>query len=388
MINIVDKSKCCGCGVCVDSCVKNAISMIEDEQGFLFPFVNAKECINCGICNRTCDFIKNHQTESTIKNIYSLQHKSLEVLKHSSSGGAFTALSELILNSGGVVYGAYLNNDDFSVCHKSARSYSERDVFKESKYVQSSTVGIFKDIKMNLEHGYKVLFSGTPCQCAALKSFVKNKNENLYLIDLLCHGVPSNKIFKEHVNMWERKKNKKAVNYHFRSKIYGYVHTHLIEFNDNTKEYSIELKRILKLYTLTMRPSCYSCPYASQHRYGDITIGDLWECNKVANIFNNLGASTVIVNTDKGRELIKDISNSCNIKKISINVRNIGALSQCVKKTDKVNQFWNYYKNNGYEKALNKFAPRTLKSSVYQSMLRMIHVCGADSIYCWLKSFF
>lgn len=374
-----NKIHCCGCGTCSLICPKQAINMIKDEKGFFYPIINKSICIDCGQCVSKCAFLKHSNNKNTISEVYALQHKSKDVLRHSSSGAAFTAFSDIILDEDGCVYGADFEQD-FSVVHKCATSMAERDSFRESKYVQSIAFCVFREIKCNLENGKKVLFTGTPCQCAALISFLGKRPDNLIIIDLLCHGVPSNRILQDHIHLWERRTGKMAIKYHYRSKRYGYEHTHEIEFNDGSSNHSIELKRILKLYALSMRPSCYECPYSNRNRIGDLTIGDLWEAASVAAIYDHKGVSTVLVNTETGRALLREAKSSCLIFPVQIDLDEVGALNHPVKHTPKVELFWSTYLDDGYEAALNQFGAQTIKSSIYQGILRTIHTLHIDSI--------
>ena len=160
----------------------------------------------------------------------------------------------------------------------------------------------------------------------------------------------------------------------------------MIEFEDGTENHSIELKRLLKLYAVSMRPSCYNCPYASRSRQGDITIGDLWEAGKVAGIMDHRGTSTVLVNSDKGKKLLEKASNNCSLKTITLDLDNIGALNHCVQKSNSVDKFWKTYSEQGYEAALDKFAPNTMKSSIYQNLLRVLYITKTDRLYTRIKA--
>lgn len=387
MIDTIQKSKCCGCGACADICECDAIKMIEDPKGFIYPEIDSSICINCGACERICALKCQQEDESdTILGTYALQHKNRKVLTGSSSGGAFTAFSDVILRKGGLVYGAYLDTETFNVKHVCAKDTTGRDKLRGSKYVQSSTCGIYKEIKEELKTGKEILFSGTPCQCAELIKYIGEEPENLTIIDLLCRGAPSNKLLKDHIAMWEAKTGKKAQNYVYRSKRYGYGYNHEITFSDGTENTSVDLKRLTKLYILNMRESCYVCPYASKHRHGDITIGDLTEAGKIAGIHDCLGTSLVLTNTEKGEELLHEVESECDIQCADISSLSLGALHKAVKRTHRVDDFWNDYKKRGYKFVLNKYAPRTIKSSVYQHMLRLIHVLGLDETYSKIKN--
>lgn len=387
MIVVNEKNKCCGCGACFNICPQKAITMRRDEKGFEYPFVDMSKCIDCHLCENVCDFSNRHNVGNEIRESYALQHKSNEVIKSSSSGGAFTAFSDLILERGGVVYGAAFSESDFWVVHQRAVNKDERDVFRESKYVQSSTANVYTSIKNDLKEGKWVLFSGMPCQCSGLISFLHGHPSKLLIVELLCHGAPSNKILIEHVHFWENKKNKKAVEYHFRSKKYGYEHNHVIKFSDGSINSSIDLKRILKLYTLTMRPSCFDCPYASRLRYGDVTIGDLWNVGEVAGIYDHKGFSTLFINTDLGAEFFKNVSETCFVKPIHLIYDDIWALSRPVSMPEHYSSFWNSYFKYGYAFVLKKFASRSMKSKIYQSLLRVLFFVKLDSFYIRIKSY-
>lgn len=369
----------------MDVCPKNAITMSADEKGFLYPLVNTDECVHCGLCDKNCAMANEKDISDNVRGYYALQHKDPLVVANSSSGGAFTAISDIVLKAGGVVCGATLDPNNFKVSHICASTEQDRNQMRGSKYVQSETIGIFMTIKNQLKEGKTVLFSGTPCQCAELDKFIGDRPGNLVIVDLFCHGAPSNQLLIDHIKYWEKKTSKKAIVYNYRSKKYGYAHTHEIAFDDGSKNTSIDLKRLLKLYTLSMRDSCYECPYASHHRYGDITIADLWEAPKVAGLYDSKGTSLVLVNTEKGEKLLKKIENDCLIKPVDISILKPGALNKAVSKTPRVDVFWQDYFEHGYEYVLNKYAPRTAKSNCYQALLRCIHIIGLDRMYAKMK---
>lgn len=379
MISITDKSKCCGCSACEQICPKKAISMQVDEKGFLYPTVNTSLCINCGLCDKICPMNQENSKDiNTIKSAYALQHNSEKVLKKSSSGGAFIAVSDYILENGGYIYGSVFDKDDFSVHHAIAVNPEERDEMCGSKYVQSETRDVFSDIKEKLKEGKPILFSGTPCQNAGLVNFLHGHPDNLYLIDLICHGVPSNKILKEHLNYWENKSHNKIINFRYRSKRYAYAYAYAycceIDLENGKNIHAIDTKRIIKLYTLNMRDSCYNCPFATKNRLGDITIGDFWNAHKFTKIKNAKGASIVFANTDKGADMIKKIMASCDIIEVKPEYfYSSNALSGGVAYDKENDEFWKDYKEKGYEYVLDKYAPKTLKSKGYNILWRMIY---------------
>lgn len=199
MINIKDKAECCGCSACMAICSKKAISMQADTPlGFLYPHVDISLCINCGRCEEICQFKKNYKRYENYDSpiVYALRTSNKEELKKSQSGAAFLLFSDLILLQGGVIYGAIFDKG-FQVIHSRASSKEEREKMRMSKYVQSDMRNIYISIKNDLKLGLKVLFTGTPCQVAGIRSFIGEKlSTNLYTIDLVCHGVPSLKYGK------------------------------------------------------------------------------------------------------------------------------------------------------------------------------------------------
>ena len=229
------KSECSGCTACKCSCPQNAIEMIYDEEGFKYPLINKEKCIECGICYNICPNIKKSE-ENTIIEAYGAKHKNETERFTSRSGGVFIAISDYIIELGGVVYGVELK-ENFEVEHSRAINKEQRDKFKGSKYIQSDMKDIILDIKNDLQNGKMVLFSGTPCQVAGVKASIsKRYYENLYTCDLICHGVPSRKIFRDYLKYVENKENKKIKNFIFRNKKFGWdSHFETFIFEDNTE---------------------------------------------------------------------------------------------------------------------------------------------------------
>lgn len=310
MININDPKACCGCTACASICPHNAIEMKPDPLGFLYPEVDVEKCIECGLCERVCSFNSNYDKSLLLDapQCYGVRHKDIQEVSSSRSGAAFIAISDLFLNNGGVVYGAAFANH-FRVVHKRATTKQERDEFKGSKYVQSDLTGIFRLVKSDLKSGRKVLFSGTACQTSGLKSFIgASLSDNLYLIDVVCHGVPSPFIWRDYLVSLENKYNKKIVKVDFRDKKrFGWVdHKETVIFDDNT---SVSSSKYTTLFyqDIMLRMGCGCCPYANTKRPSDISIADFWgweKTNKEANL-DNKGISLVMCNTIKGVRLFE-----------------------------------------------------------------------------------
>ena len=312
MIQIKDKADCCGCTACASICPKDAISMEPDTLGFKYPKVDLSKCIDCGLCEKVCAFNDHYDKSLNLKapEIYAARHKDMHEIETSRSGAAFIAISDYILENGGIVYGAGYK-DHFRVAHKRATTKEERNEFKGSKYVQSDLDGIFRQVKDDLKQGKKVLFSGTPCQTAGLNSYIGKKlRENLVLVDIVCHGVPGPYIWQDYLDYLEKKYKSKIVTVNFRdkSRIGWSGHIESFVFQDG-------IKREFTTYThlfyrhIMLRPSCSRCHFTNFSRPSDFTLADYWGWKKLSPNLNkdNKGCSLLFINTTKGQELFKNI---------------------------------------------------------------------------------
>lgn len=327
MNEVFSKSKCCGCGACVDKCPTHSIQLKPDEKGFLYPFIEQKTCIDCGLCQKTCPMLNDILLNKTF-NAYAASAKNVHLTRKSSSGGVFAIFAKYILSKGGSVFGsAYLNGFEVGVIEVTALE----DLYKlqGSKYVQSNMVGAFNKIKKRLIEKKLVLFCGTGCQVGALRSFLEKDYENLFVIDLVCHGVPSNQMFNDYLSLIERKQRKKIKEYYFRDKKYGQDKNGLIVFENGKKRREISYKSSYYSFFLRceiLRDSCYSCKFANSLRGGDITLCDFWGVNiEIPEYLQNLksqkleGVSGVLANTDKGDALFSNIQEELFFLKVEAN---------------------------------------------------------------------
>lgn len=299
-------AQCCGCGACADVCPKGAITMVR-RDGFDYPQVDESLCVDCGLCKKVCAFQREKISESNCIAAYACRNAD-EVRMKSSSGGIFTALSDRVLESGGAVYGACFDST-MVLRHTKAMTSQQRDAMRGSKYIQSTLAGIYRQVKANLKEGLPVLFTGTPCQVAALKAFLGKEQENLLTVDVICHGVPSPDVWAQFVAYINRKYNGQMTDYAFRNKAVSWRrYSPKVRFADgrqvgenNHTGAFIELFR----YDVCMRPSCTGCRFASLHREGDITIGDFWGIeNVLPQLDDSKGVSAVMVNSEKGEKAI------------------------------------------------------------------------------------
>ena len=312
MINILDRRDCCGCSACAGICAHNAIIMEADAMGFKYPVVDVSKCVDCGLCEKVCAFNENYDKSQNLPDplAYGVRHKDMNEVLTSRSGAAFIAISDWILENGGVIYGAGYS-DHFHVVHKRATTKEERNEFKGSKYVQSDMNDVFKQVKADLKTGLKVLFSGTPCQVAGLASFVGKKlRDNLYLVDIVCHGVPAPNIWRDYLAYVEKKYNDTVIAVDFRDKTELGWASHKESFTFLSRKVYMNTFAYLFYDHIMLRPSCERCHFTNLHRPGDITIADFWGWEKTGKTINNdnKGISLVFCNTFKGLDIFNVVS--------------------------------------------------------------------------------
>lgn len=309
MVNIDNKYNCCGCTACASICTHDAIAMTPDSLGFLYPKANPDQCINCGLCDKVCQFHKNYNRYDNYDSplAYQFRLSQDEQLKKSQSGGAFFAIADKFIEDGGVVYGAAFT-DTWRVTHQKANDDQTLSALRMSKYVQSDVRGIFPIIKEELRNGARVLFSGTACQVAGLKSCIpKNLHVNLFCIDLICHGVPSPKIWEDYLLYLQNKRKSKIVKACFRDKRFGWHGARESFLYENGKEEFRRTSNYLYFSGLSMRESCSHCHYTNFQRVGDITVGDQWGISKDSPYEDDKGLSLVLVNSEKGKRLFENL---------------------------------------------------------------------------------
>lgn len=320
MIHITEKNKCCGCHACYNSCPKQCITMKVDEEGFLYPSVNQENCIECGLCERVCPMLDEEIRPIPIE-AYAAQSKDDEMLFNSSSGGIFSELALKTIDKGGVVFGAGFSTDYKEVYHISIDNSTELAKLRTSKYVQSKIGESYQEVKKLLEAGIDVLFSGVPCQILGLKKYIGKEYENLTCIDVICHGVPSTELWKRYLLNLEQTYQGEISDVNFRHKKYGWKDFGVNKSSDgveifvskNTDPY---MQMFLRNYSL--RPSCYSCQAKVNGSDADITLGDFWGIdNVVPDMDDGRGTSAVLINTIKGQQLFKEVSNSIKTSKVS-----------------------------------------------------------------------
>lgn len=312
MLKISDKHQCSGCGACADVCPVNCIEYSHDALGFIYPKIDATKCINCGSCDRVCPIKPENLFTRKATNCFAAWANDETVHKTSSSGGLGYILSKSVIDRGGIVYGCSAESP-MHIRHIRVDNDSKLALLQGSKYVQSDTRGIYKAIKEDIRKGKEVLIIGTPCQVAAVRNLFRKYPENLYTVDLICHGVPSQKMLNEQIRTINRGEPqtisfRNGNDFCLRLRYAGKE-----DFNGSV--WSVPYyKAFFKGYSY--RPSCYSCPYAGSKRIGDITVGDFWGIKNQQNLpeISRNGISVVLVSTDKGQSLLDTVRPSLAIQ--------------------------------------------------------------------------
>ena len=304
MINIYNKVNCCGCNACVQICPQKCIIMEEDYEGFLYPKIELQKCINCRLCEKVCPVL-NRFSSSTVLDSYACYTYNEYIQERSSSGGILYEMSKYILEKKGIVCGACFD-ENWEVFHSCADNVEDSVKFRGSKYVQSKIGDVYSHVKDYLKKGKYVLFIGTPCQVSGLNHFLLKKYENLITVDIICHSVPSPKVWRYYLA--EISRYNSVTNVQFRDKSNGWKNYSIKVNSDDRillhegKKQNLYMRGFLEdLYT---RPSCSDCPARNYTSGSDFTIGDFWGCEKYYSIAQfEKGCSIVLINTVKGKTL-------------------------------------------------------------------------------------
>ena len=369
MIEINNKKDCCGCSACANACPKNCISMVEDNEGFLYPKVNQDVCINCGLCEKTCS-IKNpiEEQANPEQKAALFQHKDARILAESTSGGFFTALSTWILEKGGVVFGAAYD-ENLVIRHCYIENIEDLKLFRNSKYAQSVIGDCFRQVKDFLNKGRWVCFSGTPCQQEGLHRFLRREYENLVTVDVVCHACPSPLFFKKYLAYYETKNNLKITDVKFRDKeVYGYKYSVMSLSSKDIKFYKegIDTDIMLRAFfnNLTPRPSCFACPSKKRYHITDFTMWDCFDVDKFSSkLDNDKGVTRILLHTPKAFEIwnnVKCLGNSLEISADSA-VAGVRELVHSVPENPKRKEFFADLNSLSTEEVFQKYFPITIR---------------------------
>ena len=349
MINNIKKENCCGCSACMNVCPVDAIKMIVDENGFKYPIVDDSKCIHCQKCLKTCPII-NKKNNNYIGNSYACYNKNINERLKSSSGGIFILIAKFIINNKGILYGASFD-DNYNVVHTRIKSMKDINKLMGSKYVQSDIGYTYKKVKDDLIDGKIVLFTGTPCQIEGLKHFLNKEYENLISQDIICHGVPSPKVWEKYLEYRKKIDNKNINNIEFRNKDDGWTNFN-IKFdydNDNYKSiFSNDIYMKYFLSNLSLREACYNCKFKDMYKNSDISLADFWGIEYInKDFFDDNGVSLVIINSKKGEALFNNIKGQ--IEYIDVDIK------EAIKYNSAITKSVEYNKNRTkFFKFLNK----------------------------------
>lgn len=332
MIKIDREDRCCGCYACINSCPKQCIRMVENEDGFRYPEVDESRCVNCGLCEMSCPYLNLNVKSDILKSpeAYTIRSKSDETLLSSASGGIFYELAKVVISKGGIVFGAVWGDKYNVVYHKSARTLEEVKAMQGSKYLQSDIGLCYKEAKELLTRGKLVLFSGTPCQIAGLLTYLRKDYENLITCDLICHGVPSPMVLRTYLEESVGKDFESKILYYRRQKDLGWKPVRFaVEFKDGMRKviepsenkYNILFSKLNAQH----RYSCYCCRFARSPRVADITLGDYFvyknaidkDGNEVV-VNDNKGMSLITINTIQGRTFFKFLENQTDFTNLKV----------------------------------------------------------------------
>lgn len=311
MNEICKKIECTGCSACYNSCTHGAITMTQDECGYIFPQIDPNICVECGLCRKVCPANTLQKLVYPLESLAAVVNDDEELLS-CASGGIATLLGSIVIKEGGVVYGCD-GTDIRNVHHARKDTVDLLEDLKGSKYVQSYIGDVYKQVKADLKKGIEVLFIGTPCQIAGLYGFLRGRiYDNLLTVDLVCHGVPSQKMLNDNIDYYCKKGE--VVSVKFREKIVD---------TSKVKKSRIEYKWLLRknnitdssykktsytndaymlgfLSCLTIRENCYTCRYACIARCSDITLSDFWGLPNNTSFEKGKGVSNILINSEKG----------------------------------------------------------------------------------------
>lgn len=352
---IIANKKCVGCSACYSICPKKCIDMEMDSEGFYFPKVNKERCVGCNRCESVCPAIKQVPPTEMIKS-YAAYSKDNEARRNSSSGAVFYQIARECIKNNGVVFGAEFDGN-WNVRHSVVDNVEDLHKIQTSKYAQSNTNGIYKDVKKSLANNKRVVFAGTPCQCNALSLFLGKKYENLVIIDFVCHGVPSPLVW----NKYLKSICDDVTSVNFRDKSNGWKN-YKFSVKSNDKDFKIDYydSTYMRLFLsdLILRSSCYDCKSKFPNKTSDITLGDLWGAgNIVPELDDDKGLSLVILNSKKGEIIFEEISSYLIVKEIDYNEAfkyNPSAILSATKPKNREKAFSDIFNNVDFDSVVKK----------------------------------
>lgn len=324
-LSICSRGNCLGCGICMTKCQHNAITMEEDDNGFVIPKINLEKCIHCDICRKGCPVNQKEKLNSFNPKCYAAINLNKEEQEKSTSGGIFSLLAHEVLDKKGIVYGSYMK--DFKARHIRVTKEQDLDKIRGSKYIQSEISNIFKKLKEDVLSKKQVLFCGTPCQVGAIKTFLHKEYDNLILVSVVCHGIINENIFHKYLKELEKEYSAPVTDFKFRTKDNIWTQSSIkytIDNNSIVKAFIDDPFMVLYLKNYTLRESCYNCKYKGKNNVADIILGDFWGI-EVTNpdMLDQKGVSALIINSKKGEEYIKQKKILQKTKSKEVDIENL-----------------------------------------------------------------
>lgn len=372
MIQITDKHNCCGCEACAQACPKSCISMERDAEGFWYPVVDSLSCIDCSLCEKVCPFLADLTPKQPLQT-YAASNPNEQERYNSSSGGIFSMLAREILTNGGIVYGAAFDQK-WNVHHIAIEKVEDLHLIQGSKYVQSFLGNCYCNVKKELNNKRIVLFSGTACQIAGLNQYLRKKYENLITVDVVCHGVPSPRVWSSYLSQLSWDKN--AIrNISFRDKLNGWENYDFVikyshkEFRES-KNKNIYMQGFLN--NIYLRPSCYQCKVKAGKCSSDITLGDFWGVwDIMPSVYDKKGTSLVLANTEKGLNLIKSIGATMHHASYSDAIRSNPCIIHSSSEPKSRVFYWDRY-SDGNVIELTKTIVNGMKPTIFSRLAKRI----------------
>jgi len=387
MVKLCDNIDCTGCSACSNTCGQGAILMQPNNKGFLHPIIDTEKCIVCGACMKVCPILNENEfrkpSDQTARKGWAHDDN---IVSNSSSGGLFTLLADYVLENKGHVYGACFDTINWKLQHVKVDNFNDLEQLRGSKYLQSEIRDAYKEVRKDLNNGKEVLFVGTPCQISGLHFFLHNKKyPNLLTVDLVCHGVPSPVVFKAYTDYLRDLKGSDLVQYYFREKKWCWTRFNSLAVFKNGSvsrgkwEEDIYMRGFLR--ELFLRDSCHNCRFANMNRQGDITLADYWAYRHKRGEIRNKerGCSLILMNNEKGREVIRQILPRMVSYPMSIEEARIGnqALSKCFPKNPLSDSFWKDFHDKGFSGIIDKY----LYPEPIPIYYRLIYKFGKSSLF-------
>lgn len=382
MIRITNKKDCCGCSACSSICPKCALTLVKDTEGFLYPKVDSKLCNNCGLCEKVCPIINKTLDTPKRQKAYLVQHKNKRILRESTSGGAFTAIAEYVINHGGIVFGAAFDKN-FKVIHTYAENIDDLAKFRNSKYVQSDTGDTFRQVRSLLKAGRLVCYSGTPCQIEGLKRFLMKDYENFITVDVVCRAVPSPGVWEKYLEFINKKDLVTSVR--FRDKTLGYQFStmELKTASEKVIRGGIDTQTWLRMFFsgMIIRPSCTECRFRSRNRVSDITIWDCFNIYKLSKEFDeDCGTTRVLTHTDIGERILCECASQILIKEIEVQeaIQGVKEMTHSPSIHMRRKEFFRDFNNMEFGHLMEKYFPNTLTIRVKGKTRLLLNKVGLD----------